>query len=246
MDRLVRMAAGKLQTALSVSRTVPLRTLAYSLRAILSASPGATLLQHPAYVPIADVPGLPRILLLGDSISIGYTLPVRRALKGMANVHRPAANCTSSRNGVQHLERWLGAGRWQIVHVNFGLHDCVRDNGVLAVPTEEYRENLVTIFSRLRDAGARLVWANTTPVSADLLYHDPTSGRLLEYRAADVATYNSIAVEAAQQYGMVVDALDACVPSRLMKLQIPNDVHFTPEGYAVLGKQVADCLRKML
>ncbi|MDE0818717.1 MAG: SGNH/GDSL hydrolase family protein, partial [Pirellulaceae bacterium] len=39
--------------------------------------------------PIEDVPGLPRVLLIGDSISIGYTLDVRRALEDVANVHRP-------------------------------------------------------------------------------------------------------------------------------------------------------------
>ena len=41
---------------------------------------------------IQDTPGLPRVLLIGDSISIGYTLPVRRLLAGKANVHRIAVN----------------------------------------------------------------------------------------------------------------------------------------------------------
>ena len=50
----------------------------------------------PALAPIVDVAGLPRVLLIGDSISIGYTLPVREALKGKANVHRPAGNCSST------------------------------------------------------------------------------------------------------------------------------------------------------
>ena len=42
---------------------------------------------------IEDVKGLPRVLLIGDSISIGYTLPVRNLLYGKANVHRPPVNC---------------------------------------------------------------------------------------------------------------------------------------------------------
>ena len=37
---------------------------------------------NPAYAQVADVPGLPRVLLLGDSISIGYTVPVRERLQG--------------------------------------------------------------------------------------------------------------------------------------------------------------------
>ena len=35
-----------------------------------------------------DDPKLPRVLLIGDSISIGYTTGVRKELKGRANVHR--------------------------------------------------------------------------------------------------------------------------------------------------------------
>ena len=41
------------------------------------------------FEPIQDNPALPRVLLIGDSISIGYTLPVRELLDGRANLHRP-------------------------------------------------------------------------------------------------------------------------------------------------------------
>tara|TARA_Y100000385_G_C13036986_1_gene613447 strand:+ start:123 stop:395 length:273 start_codon:yes stop_codon:yes gene_type:complete len=36
--------------------------------------------------PLPPDPALPNILLLGDSISLGYTLEVRNMLKGTANV----------------------------------------------------------------------------------------------------------------------------------------------------------------
>ena len=48
---------------------------------------------------IEDVPGLPRVLLIGDSISLGYTLDVRELLTDKANVHRPPANSASTRIG---------------------------------------------------------------------------------------------------------------------------------------------------
>jgi acyl-CoA thioesterase-1 len=35
------------------------------------------------------VEGLPNVLVLGDSISIGYTLFVRELLEGKANLYRP-------------------------------------------------------------------------------------------------------------------------------------------------------------
>src|SRR5689334_22631584 len=42
----------------------------------------------PAFEPVKDDPKLPRVLLIGDSISINYTLPTRKLLAGKANVHR--------------------------------------------------------------------------------------------------------------------------------------------------------------
>ena len=45
--------------------------------------------KNPAMTPVEDIKGLPRVLLVGDSISIGYTVPAREALRSKANVHRP-------------------------------------------------------------------------------------------------------------------------------------------------------------
>ena len=60
--------------------------------------------------PIQDQPGLPGVLLIGDSISIGYTIPVREALAGKANVHRAAENCGPTRRGVERLDTLAGPG----------------------------------------------------------------------------------------------------------------------------------------
>jgi hypothetical protein len=78
----------------------------------------------------SDVPidkSLPNVLILGDSISIGYTRQVREGLKGKANVIRPNANCGDTRHGLAQIETWLGDGKWQVIHFNWGLHDlCYR------------------------------------------------------------------------------------------------------------------------
>ena len=61
--------------------------------------------------PIEDAPGLPRVLLIGDSISMGYTQPVRDLLKEKANVHRIPANGGPTVNGVKKIDAWLGNGQ---------------------------------------------------------------------------------------------------------------------------------------
>jgi hypothetical protein len=72
---------------------------------------------------IEDVAGLPRVLLIGDSISIGYTLDVREMLKGKANVHRIPTNGGPTTNGLKSIKAWLGDSKWDVIHFNWGLHD---------------------------------------------------------------------------------------------------------------------------
>ena len=52
---------------------------------------------HPALVQVDEDPKLPRVLLIGDSITMGYTAPLRELLAGKANVQHPAENCGPSR-----------------------------------------------------------------------------------------------------------------------------------------------------
>src|SRR5947209_10455146 len=98
---------------------------------------------NPAYVEVQDVPGLPRVLLIGDSISIGYTLPVRKLLDGKANVHRVLENGGPTTNGLAKMKKWLGDGHWDVIHFNWGLHDLRMDkDGKHQVPIEQYEKNL--------------------------------------------------------------------------------------------------------
>src|SRR5690349_15833132 len=62
----------------------------------------------PEFAPITDDPKLPRVLLIGDSISMGYTLPTRAILAGRANVHRIPTNGATSANVLKNLDSWLG------------------------------------------------------------------------------------------------------------------------------------------
>ncbi|QDU21015.1 SGNH/GDSL hydrolase family protein [Urbifossiella limnaea] len=201
---------------------------------------------QPALAPVVDVPGLPRVLLIGDSISIGYTLPVREKLKAVANVHRPPTNCGPTTRGVAQLDGWLGDGRWDVIHFNFGLHDLKfvddkgqntsPDKGKVQVPVEEYRKNLDALVGRMKKTGAKLIFATTTPVPEK----EPA-------RRADAdRAYNAAAREVMARHGVAVNDLDAFVRGRKGEGQLPNNVHFTPDGYTALAGQVAAEVRKAL
>lgn len=200
----------------------------------------------PSLAPVADVAGLPRVLLLGDSISMGYTVPVRTRLAGLANVHRPPENCGDTARGVASLNKWLGDGKWLVIHFNFGLHDLkyVDDKGALAAPDQGkqvaslavYEQNLRAIVARLKATNAKLIYATTTPVPGGSL------GRIEH----DERRYNEVAARVMRENGVAIDDLHAFVAARQAALQRPNNVHFTPEGSAQLADVVVAAIKPEL
>lgn len=187
---------------------------------------------NPAMKDIEDVPGLPRVLIIGDSISIGYTIPVREALKGKANVHRIPNNAQTTAIGLLKLNRWLGDGKWDVIHFNFGLHDSkYLDETKTKVSRADYEKNLQEIINRLRATGAKLVFATTTPTPAVL--EPPTR------RFDSIPERNEIALKVMKENGVTVDDLYAVILPKQAELQRPKDVHFTQEGSALLGQAVA-------
>ena len=72
------------------------------------------------------------MLLIGDSISIGYTFPVRELLKDKANVHRVPTNGRSTKGGLADIDTWLKPRNWHVIHFNFGFHDLMNTTGANA------------------------------------------------------------------------------------------------------------------
>ena len=192
-----------------------------------------------ALAPIEDQPDLPRVLLIGDSISIGYTLPVRELLQGKANVHRIPTNGGPTKNGTANLEKWLGTGKWNVIHFNWGIHDLkFMPDGQRQVEPEDYEKNLRTLVTTMKLTGAKLIWATTTPI--------PDGELVPSRRFGQVPEYNAIAKKVMQENGVAIDDLNAAITPRLAELQNPKDVHYKPEGYAFLAKQVAASVEAVL
>lgn len=208
---------------------------------------------------IEDVPGLPRVFIIGDSISLGYTADVRELLHGKANVHRPNANCggTSqalrvSEDGERAIDRWLGDGKFDLIHFNWGLWDINRrvggkrnTDGPVAATEEQYAERLEILVQRLKETGAILVWAPTTFVQGGW-------GRI----AGDEIRYNEIAKEIMDRHGILIDdlhALSATFPlygegpegePELFKSK--GNVHFSEAGSRRLAEQIAAFIEETL
>jgi len=183
-------------------------------------------------------PALPNVLLIGDSISMGYTGPVAKRLAGEANVYRPAANCGPTSRGLEHLDGWLGDIEWDVIHFNWGLHDLKFIDGERQVPLDQYGENIEKLVDQLQRTGATLIWCSTTPVP---------KGKVRPKRIpSDAAAYNRAAAEVMAEHGIRVNDLYAYALPRLEEIQQPVNVHFTRQGSEKLAEQVAQAIRQAL
>lgn len=196
---------------------------------------------NPAMQPVKDDPALPRVLLIGDSISIGYTVPVRTMLAGKANVHRPLTNCGPTTNGVRNLDLWLGDKKWDVIHFNFGLHDLKfmgpngenlydPKKGTPQVSLKEYRLNLDSIARRLRKTGAVLIWRNTTPVPPG------SKGRVV----GDSKKYNDVAAKVMARYKIPTHDMFTFASAHMDDIMLKANVHFSQAGSKKLGETVVE------
>ncbi|EMI55040.1 SGNH/GDSL hydrolase family protein [Rhodopirellula sallentina] len=211
---------------------------------------------RPTWATEAD-PSLPNVLILGDSISIGYGLPLKQRLQGVANVYRPLAanqkrpqNCGGTTQSLQRIDDWLATNQWDLIHFNWGLHDLKHvtqaggltnskspDDPAQAAP-KQYGENLKKLVAKLKATGAKLIFATTTPIVAD------SSG---PYRAKESpAIYNEVAVSIMNQHGIEVNDLYAACDGKLDELQLPKNVHFKKAGSEYLADVVAAKIKKAL
>ena len=169
--------------------------------------------QSNAWDFVEDDPDLPRVLLIGDSVSRAYTRTVRKELAGKANVHRAPANCGPTATGMKKIDVWLGDGKWDIIHFNFGIHDR-------NTPIVDYTSRLEQLIARMRKTGATLIWANTTPLPN-------VTGK---YTAISVVERNAAAAEVMARHKVPISDLFGAINARITELQNPNDCHFSSAG----------------
>ena len=187
------------------------------------------------------------VTLIGDSIRMHYQEYVRAALGNSAHVWAPAENGRDSRNVLAHLQEWVLDRTPDIVHINCGLHDIKRpfDSTECAVPLHEYQENVREILSLIQRElpTAIVIWATTTPVNQ--VWHHLRKG--FDRFEADVRAYNEAAVTVARSLRIPIDDLYTVVMAAGRDAYLmPDGVHFTDAGSAMLGQAVAEFIRGYL
>jgi len=190
---------------------------------------------------------LPRVVLVGDSIRVGYAPLVIEKLAGVAEVISPEPNGGDSANVLKHLDEWVIKAKPAVVHLNCGLHDLKKpkSTGAYQVGLDSYATNLKQIVTRIRDeTGAAIIFASTTPILDDR--HAKRKANFHRFEA-DVQRYNDKAATVLREMSVPMDDLHALVVHYgTEKLLGPDGTHYTPEGYERLATAVADSIRRQL
>ena len=194
-------------------------------------------------------PNLPNVLIIGDSISIGYTRLVRTQLKGKANVIHNPGNAQGTTLGLIKLKDWLGDTKWDVIHFNWGLHDLKHvtkagtsnnsndPNDPQQADLASYTANMEILVKQLKATDSKLIFATTTPYPEGVQpYRSPE----------DAAKYNAAALKIMKANEIQVNDLYSLVLPKLDPLQKPVNVHFTKEGSTLMADQVTAVIKSAL
>jgi lysophospholipase L1-like esterase len=186
--------------------------------------------------PNQNKSGLPRVLLICDSISRAYYPVVQKNLVGKALVDRLSTSAfVSDPMLLAEVAMVLDNTRYDLVHFNNGMHGWQHSE-------EEYRAGLPILLETIRKhaPSAKLIWAATTPLKASVPVK-PGEPRVSDER---IAERNAIALEIFKPLGIAVD--DLSTPMLDHPELHSDNIHFNPNGIALQGRQVADEIVKML
>ena len=226
-------------------------------------------------VETAKVASLPNVLILGDSISLGYTPFVVTKLAGVANVDRPKCNCGPSVSYLRgsNLKMWVErklTNHWDVIHVNFGIWDnhYIKGSNVSMdlyrgkefgteiatnLPPEKVGEAIRALGYRIRtpldeyEKNMRQILAYLTNRADRVVFGltTPMPHWKDDDRAARIGLYNDVAVRVCKEMGVAVDDLHAVAEKNLDK-QLKDGCHFKPAGYDVLADAVVESVKAAL
>ncbi|MES2983116.1 MAG: SGNH/GDSL hydrolase family protein [Verrucomicrobiota bacterium] len=198
--------------------------------------------------PVID-PSLPNVLLIGDSISGGYQKQVKQALTGKANVIKNEGNAEWTGTGIKKIDSYLGDTKWDIIHFNWGLWDIYGwEYDAEDRSPEAYAKRLDQLVTRMKQTGAKLIWATTTPACKEV-----EQTMLKRFKKEVIITpeqqakYSDAALEVMKKHSVEINDLHAYILPTLDKhSEGPDDVHFTGGGNGHLAQKVVATLEEAL
>lgn len=188
------------------------------------------------WLPNVNQKGLPQVLLIGDSITEAYYKDVVADLKGKAYVGYFASSLSVGDPMLpKQLALILRNYKFDVIHFNNGLHGK-------GYSEEEYARYFPQYVKTIQGNahGARLVWANSTPVrmGKDMAEFAPWTQR--------VGARNRIADAYVRKEGIPIDNLYGVVLRHPEYYLGVDGTHPNAQGRATEARDVAASILKAL
>lgn len=189
-----------------------------------------------------------KVLLLGDSIRMGYQNDVKEILSGEYEVICPEDN---GRFAAYTLWQANQMFKWnpdiELVHFNNGYWDMNIEAPMTEAihPVEEYVSFLRRIVTLCRQCGAKVVFATTVPILEAGAAGDNTGVEgTINYSNEWVKEYNAAAVETMKALDVPVNDLYALCMEDDRRYKCEDLLHLSAEGSRRCAEQVADYVRE--
>lgn len=191
-----------------------------------------------------------KVLLLGDSIRMGYENYVKEILNDEYEVISPDDNGRFAAYTLWQANQMFKSNPdIELVHFNNGYWDMNIEAPMTEAihPIDEYKNFLRRIVKLCRDCGARVVFATTVPIIGEGSANDVTgvSGSI-NYKNSWVLEYNAAAVEVMRELGVAVNDLYELCAKDEKCYKCPDLLHLTEEGSKKCAEQTACVIRRML
>jgi hypothetical protein len=174
---------------------------------------------------------LPRVLLIGDSITNSYLEPVRKALAGKANIDAWITPTTQADKSLpKTIAAILAWQKYAVVHFNLGLHGWQKGR----IPEGQYEPLTRQLVQNLRTGApqATLIWATITPVTVK---GEPE--KLNPEIQPTIEEHNRMALGVMKSEGVEIDDLAGLMAGQL-PLAAGDMFHWKPAGVALLTESV--------
>ena len=189
------------------------------------------------WISHANETNLPRVLLIGDSITRAYYPEVEKNLAGKAYVGRLSSSAfISDPLLLKQIEMVLSQYKFDIIHFNNGMHGWQHSEQEYAQAFPEYLKTIQKYAP-----GAKLIWADTTPLKISPQLPPDNQTVATDER---IAARNRIADKIVQAVGIPVDDLNT--PMLGHPEYHSDNVHFNDQGITIQAAQVAAQIEKQL
>jgi GDSL-like Lipase/Acylhydrolase family len=189
------------------------------------------------WISHANETNLPRVLLIGDSITRDYYPEVEKRFAGKAFVARLATSrFVADPVLLKEIELVLTGARFDVIQFNNGMHGWQHSE-------EAYRKAFPKLIKTIRTHApkASLIWATTTPLRDG---KDVTYDTKAEYSDERIAARNTLAAEVVASQKIPIVDLNAAV--RGHPEFHSDNVHFNGQGTQTLAAQVYAAAEKLL